>query len=173
MKKLLVILFFTMPAMSHGESVRNYQGKLDLFQTDPQTVVDRDYTYGLWRAGLAYQAWHLQNNVSNKEVFHVSGFWETGIDGNDKIYGARIGLNLGQAAVAALSRFEILRPAIVAIGAALPPWTSKLNDWTSIDFGGAYAPGHAHVSALVGGTVTIPLSAVYSWAAGSQGNRGL
>lgn len=165
---LLLALAFAAPA---NASV--YQGKLDLGQVDPQTVVDRDFTYGLWRAGLAYQAWHLQNNATGKEVFHISGFWETGIDGNDKIYGARIGVNLGQAAVAALSKFEILEPALTAIGGIFPPWATKLNDWTSLDFGGAYAPGHAHVSALVGGTVTIPISEVYAWAAGSNGQRGL
>jgi hypothetical protein len=154
-------------------SASPYRGVLDLGTTDPQTVVDRDFTYGLWRAGLAEQVWHLQNGSNNKEVFHLSGFWETGIDGNDKIYGARIGVNLGQVAIAAVSKIEILAPAVAAVGAAIPPWVSKLNDWTSLDFGGAYAPGHAHVSALIGGTVVIPLSAVYAWAAGSNGQRGL
>jgi hypothetical protein len=165
---LLIAIAAAMPA-----NASQYQGKLDLFQVDPQTVVDRDFTYGLWRAGLAYQAWHLQNNATNKEVFHVSGFWETGIDGNDRIYGARLGLNLGQAAITFLNEFEATKPAVEAISGALPPWVGKLNDWTSVDFGAAYAPGHAHVSALIGGTVVIPLSAVYAWAAGSNGQRGL
>ncbi len=171
MKKILFVLACLCACGSARAS--QYQGKLDLGVVNPQTVVDRDFTYGLWRAGLAYQAWHLENNAANNEVFHVSGFWETGIDGNDKIYGARIGFNFGQSAYAALSKFEILRPALEAAGALIPPWASKLNDWTSIDLGGAYAPGHAHVSALIGGTVTIPISTVYAWAAGSNGQRGL
>lgn len=151
-----------------------YKGVLDLGTPDPQTVVDRDFTYGLWRAGLAYPVWHLQNTSSNSEVFHLAGFWETGIDGNDKIYGARIGVNLGQCALAALSKFEVLVPALDAIGSNIPPWASKLNQFTSLDLGGAYAPGHAHVSALIGGTVTIPISEVYAWAAGnSTTGRGL
>lgn len=165
---LLISLFLASVA-----SASPYKGVLDLGQADPQTVVDRDFTYGLWRAGLAYPVWHLQKIATGAEVFHLSGFWETGIDGNDKIYGARIGVNLGQVAIAAVSKIEILAPAVAAVGAAIPPWVSKLNDWTSLDFGGAYAPGHAHVSALIGGTVVIPLSAVYAWAAGSNGQRGL
>ena len=52
-------------------------------------------------------------------------------------------------------------------------WATKLDDWTSLDLGAAYAPGHAHVSALIGGSVVIPLSEVYAWAAGSNGQRGL
>ena len=171
MKKLLILLIIG--AWPCAASASPYKGVLDLGTTDPQTVVDRDFTYGLWRAGLAEQVWHLQNTATNKEVFHLAGFWETGIDGNDKIYGARIGVNLGQVAVAAISKIEILAPAVAAVGAAIPPWVSKLNDWTSLDLGGAYAPGHAHVSALIGGTVTIPISEVYAWAAGSNGQRGL
>ena len=165
---LLLALAASAPAYAS-----QYQGKLDILQVNPQTVVDRDFTYGLWRAGLAYPVWHLQKIATGAEVFHLSGFWETGIDGNDKIYGARIGVNLGQAAIAAVSKIEILAPAVAAVGAAIPPWVSKLNDWTSLDLGGAYAPGHAHVSALIGGSVTIPLSDVYAWAAGSNGQRGL
>jgi hypothetical protein len=176
MKTLLSALLLTLlVAPTHAATVAQYQGKLDLFQANvnPQTIVDRDFTYGLWRAGLSYQAWHLQNNANGWEVLHVSGFWETGIDGKDKIYGARVGINLGESAVYALSQFEILEPSITAIGVALPPWASKLADWTSLDFGAAYAPGHAHVSALIGGAVTIPLSEVFAWAAGSNGQRGL
>ena len=173
MNRLALVALLLAASVVPARAGSVYQGKLDIFQGDPQTVVDRDFTYGIWRAGLSYQAWHLQNNATNTEVFHVSGFWETGIDGNDKIYGARLGINMGQAAVAALSKFEILAPSLEAIGAAIPPWATKLNDWTSLDLGAAYAPGHAHVSALIGGSVVIPLSEVYAWAAGSNGQRGL
>lgn len=159
--------------LASAASASPYSGVLDLGTVDPQTVVDRDLTYGLWRAGLAYQAWHLQNTATKKEVFHLSGFWETGIDGNDKIYGGRIGVNIGQSAAAAISKFEILEPSLAAIESIVPPWMGKLNDWTSLDLGAAYAPGHAHVSGLVGGTVTIPIAEVYAWAAGSNGQRGL
>lgn len=170
MRKLLVVLALAVLALPAHAA---YQGKLDLGTVDPQTVVDRDFTYGLWRAGLAYQAWHLQNTTTNKEVFHLSGFWETGIDGNDKIYGARIGFNLGQSALVLVNDIEILAPAAQQLGAVVPPFVSKLSEWTSLDLGAAYAPGHAHVSALIGGTVTIPISEVYAWAAGSNGQRGL
>ena len=172
MKKLIAALFVALAAAVPSHAA--YKGILDLGVVDPQTVVDRDFTYGLWRAGLAYQAWHLENTTSNKEVFHVSGFWETGMDGGNEIYGARIGVNLGQAALAALSKIEVLVPALDSIGANLPPWVSKLNDWTSLDLGGAWRPGNAHVSALIGGTVVIPISAVYAWANGTQATgRGL
>lgn len=165
--KTILLLLLAVPSFAA------YQGKLDLGQADPQTVVDRDFTYGLWRAGLADQVWHLQNTASNKEVFHVSAFWETGMDGGNEIYGARLGINLGQSVVAALSKFEILEPSIAAVVGAFPPFVSKLNDWTSLDLGAAWRPGNAHVSALIGGTVTIPISLVYAWANGSNGQRGL
>jgi hypothetical protein len=171
MPKLITVLITILMASTAFASP--YKGVLDIGTPDPQTVVDRDFTYGLWRAGLAYPVWHLENTVSNAEVFHLAGFWETGIDGNDRIYGARIGVNLGQCALAALSKIEVLVPALDAIGSNIPPWATKLNQFTSLDLGGAYAPGHAHVSALIGGTVTIPISEVYAWAAGSNGQRGL
>lgn len=168
---LMLSFVYVLGAIPARASV--YKGILDLGTADPQTVVDRDFTYGLWRAGLADQVWHLQNTASNKEVFHLSGFWETGMDGGNEIYGARIGVNLGQAVLAGISKVEPLVPALNAIGAALPPFVSKLNDWTSLDLGAAWRPGNAHVSALIGGTVTIPISLVYAWANGSNGQRGL
>jgi hypothetical protein len=169
---LALLLALVVPA--RAASVSQYQGKLDLGSSiDAQAIVDRDFTYGLWRGGMAYQAWHLQNNATNAEVFHVSAFWETGMDGKNEIYGARVGVNLTEAALAAVSKIEVLVPAVENIGVVLPPFVGKLGSFTSLDLGAAWVPGNAHVSAIIGGKVTIPLSMLYAWANGSNGQRGL
>ena len=169
MKYLLLLLLVAASPVKASQ----YQGKLDIASLAPQTVVDRDFTYGLWRAGAAYQVWHLQNNRTGQEVLTVSGFWETGIDGQNEIYGIRAGAHLGGCLLAAISKVEVLIPAFESIGTVLPPWASKADKFVSLDLGAGYRPGNAHVSALIGGLVTIPLPDVYAWAAGSNGQRGL
>lgn len=147
-----------------------YVGKLDLGHSDPQAIAVRELHDGMWIVGAQQQVWHLQNTVSGNEVFHVSAFWATRLEGQDTAYGPSIGINIGEAAHAALLKVEALAP-VLAVNP--PPWLSKISSWVSFDVYGGYRPfthesSDVHVWIYgVGGKVTIPLSALYAWAKGS------
>ena len=149
-----------------------YQGKLDLSTTDPSAIAFRDLQNGVWRVGAQTQIWHLQNNASGNEVFHISGYWATRLEGQETVYGPSVGVNVGQAAAAAINKLEVLVPALNSIGANLPPFVSKLSDWTSIELYGGYTPivsgGDRPWVYGIGGKVTIPMSMLYAWASGTQ-----
>ncbi len=135
----------------------------------------------MWLVGAQQQLWHLQNTKTDREVFHVAGFWATRLEGQDTAYGPSLGVNVKEAVSAAIARLEILVPAVENVGLLLPPFVSKLGDWTSVEVYGGYRPvigaDDHHYIYGVGGKVVIPMTALYKWAAGTQpaqgGTRGL
>ena len=157
-----------------------YVGKLDigLNGADPSAIAFRELHDGMWLVGAQQQLWHLQNTKTDREVVHVAGFWATRLEGQDTAYGPSIGTNIQEAAAAAISKLEVLVPALSGVGAALPPWVSKLSAWTSIEVYGGYRPTIAndgsehHWIYGIGGKVTIPLSAIYAWAKGTPATAG-
>ncbi len=174
MKKIIIAVFLTVPALAHGA----YQGKLDIGAqgADPSAIAFRELNDGMWLVGAQQQLWHLQNTTTDREVFHIAGFWASRLEGQDTAYGPSIGVNVNEAAAAAIGKLEILVPAIETAGAALPPWVGKLSAWTSLEFYGGYrpviGPDDHHWVYGVGGKVTIPASAIYQWAKGSWGQAG-
>ena len=170
MKKLIAALFVALAAVpSHAA----YQGKLDLGQVDPAAIAFRDLQNGVWRVGAQTQIWHLQNTATGNEVFHVSGYWATRLEGQETVYGPSVGVNVGQAAAAFIDKIELLVPAVQSVTTyVIPPFVSKLSDWTSVEVYGGYSPivggGDKPWAYGVGGKVVIPLSELYKWAAGTQ-----
>ncbi len=181
MKSLIAALLAALVAVPSFAS--QYKGILDLGSSDPAAIAFRELHDGMWLVGAQQQIWHLQNDASGKEVLHFSGYWATRLEGQDTAYGPSLGVNVGEAAAAAISKLEILAPSIQKIGVALPPWVLKLSDWTSVEVYGGYRPvignDDHHWIYGVGGKVTIPMSMLYSWAAGTkdpnhiQDNKGL
>lgn len=180
MKKYIVSLLAVLAAIPASAA---YQGKLDVGTSDPAAIAFRELHDGMWLVGAQQQLWHLQNTVTNREVFHVAGFWATRLEGQDTAYGPSLGVNIGEAAGAAINKLEVLAPGIQQIGVALPPWVMKLSAWTSLEVYGGYRPvtgaDDHHWIYGVGGKVTIPMSMLYAWAAGTkdpnhiQDNKGL
>ena len=171
MKKFLIALLFA-PALAVVALASPYQGKLDLGVTNPEAIALRELHDGMWLVGAQTQIWHLQNDATQNEVFHVSGFWATRLEGQDTAYGPSVGVNIGEAAAAFIDKLEIIAPSLETIGLSLPPWALKLSDWTSVELYGGYRPTISaddhHWIYGVGGKVTIPLSQIYAWAAGTQ-----
>ena len=167
MKSAILLALLSVPSFAGSQ----YVGKLDL-GGDPSSLGMRDLENGVWRVGLQYPLWHLENSKNGKEVFHVSAYWAARLEGQNPIYGPSVGVNLGAAVLAAVNKFEVLVPALDNIGANLPAFVSKLGDWTSFDIYGGYAPvvggGDKPWAYGVGGKVVIPLSELYKWAAGTQ-----
>lgn len=163
--KFLILLFLASPSFA------SYVGKLDLGQ-DPSALAMRDLQNGVWRVGLQYPVWHLQNTRRDSEVFHVSVFWASRLEGQTKLYGPSLGFNVGQAASLFISNVELLATAGEKSGLSLPPWALKIGDWTSLDIYGGYAPiiggGDKPWAYGVGGKVRIPFSSLYQWASGTQ-----
>lgn len=154
-----------------------YQGVLDIGSTNPAAIAVRELHDGMWLVGAQTQIWHLQNNASGNEVFHVSGFWVTRLEGQDTAYGPSIGINIHEAGIAAINKLEILVPAFQQIGANLPPFVGKLGAATSLEILGGYRPttgadDHHWVYGF-GAKVTIPMDMLYSWAKGVNGQKGL
>jgi hypothetical protein len=173
---IIIAALLTLVAPSHASS--NYRGVLDLGNSDPAAIALREFHDGMWLVGAQQQLWHLQNNTTNAEVFHVSGYWASRLEGQDTAYGPSLGINIGEAASAAVNKLEILVPAVQSISTfVIPPFVSKLSNWTSVEFYGGYRPitgaDDHHWIYGIGGKVTIPLSALYVWAAGSNGQKGL
>ena len=179
MKTLIVAIvalqvLVAMPAFAASP----YQGVLDLGSSDPAAIAFRELHDGMWLVGAQQQIWHLQNTASGNEVFHVSGYWATRLEGQDTAYGPSLGVNVGEVAKAAISKLEILAPAVAQVSSInLPPWLAKLPSWTSIEVYGGYRPvvgadDHNWIYG-VGGKVTIPMSMLYSWAKGVNGQKGL
>ena len=171
MKKYIVALLFFAFAVPAFAS--QYQGKLDLGNTDPAAIALRELHDGMWLVGAQTQIWHLQNNATGNEVFHVSGFWATRLEGQDTAYGPSLGVNIGPAAAAFIDKIELLVPAVQSVTSfPIPPFISKLSDWTSIELYGGYRPvtgaDDHHWIYGVGGKVTIPMSMLYAWATGTQ-----
>lgn len=175
MKRLALVvalLAATLPARASSP----YKGVLDIGPAgaDPSAIAFRELNDGMWLVGAQQQVWHLQNTQSDKEVFHVAAFWATRLEGQDTAYGPSLGVNIREAAAAAISKLEILVPAVEKAGAALPPWVGKLSAWTSLEFYGGYRPvigaDDHHWVYGVGGKVTIPMSMLYKWAKGDWGD---
>lgn len=152
-----------------------YQGKLDLGSNgaDPSAIAFRELHDGMWLVGAQQQLWHLQNTTTDREVFHIAGFWATRLEGQDTAYGPSLGVNVNEALAAAVNKVEILVPAVQSITTfVIPPFVSKLSAWTSIEFYGGYRPvvggDDHHWIYGVGGKVTIPMTALYQWASGTQ-----
>lgn len=170
--KYIAILLFLLATSSHA----NYQGKLDIGSSDPSALGMRDLANGVWRVGLQYPIWHLQNMTSGNQVFHVDGYWAARLEGQNPIYGPAVGVNIGPAVSAAVAKLELLLPVISNMGYAIPPFVAKLGDLASVDFYGGYAPvvggGDKPWAYGVGGKVKIPitgnLTALYDWATGTQ-----
>ncbi len=160
-----------------GSAKAAYVGKLDIGSSNPAAIAFRELNDGMWLVGAQQQLWHLQNSDSNREVFHVSGFWATRLEGQDTAYGPSLGVNIHEAIHAALSRIEVAAPLL----ASVPPWVSKISAWTSMELYGGYRPVISYDSHHwiygVGGKVTIPMDMLYSWASGTQssgdGKKGL
>lgn len=171
--KLILALFLTMPAMAHGA----YQGKLDIgsMGADPSAIAFRELHDGMWLVGAQQQLCHLQNTTTDREVFHIAGFWATRLEGQDTAYGPSLGINVNEAVGAAVNKLEILVPALQSVGANIPPFVSKLSAWTSLEVYGGYRPtvgaDDHHWVYGIGGKVTIPMSALYQWAKGDWGNK--
>ena len=171
MNKLALLLLLAVP--SHASQ---YAGKLDIGPAgaDPAAIAFRELHDGMWLVGAQQQIWHLQNLKTDKEVFHIAGFWATRLEGQDTAYGPSLGVNIHEAVAAAVGKLEILVPALESAGAALPPWVGKLSAWTSLEVYGGYRPvvgaDDHHWVYGIGGKVTIPASALYKWAIGDWGN---
>jgi hypothetical protein len=174
---IIVAAFFAIGAAvtSAAAFASAYAGKLDLGSAgaDPSAIAFRELHDGMWLVGAQQQLWHLQNLETDREVFHISGYWCTRLEGQDTAYGPSIGVNFSEAANAALGKIEVIAPIV----AAVPPWVTKITDWTSLEFYGGYRPvvgsDDHHWIYGVGGKVTIPLSALYAWARGTNGQKGL
>ena len=171
MKSLLAALML-LTASAHAGSP--YKGVLDLGTVDPEAVVFRDAHYGMWLAGGQEQLWHLQNTKSGNEVFHVSGFWVTRLEGQDTMYGPSIGINFGSAVYTIVNSLEILAPLAQVTP---PPWLTKFSYFTSLEGFGGYrfttGADDGHWGYGVGARVTIPISSVLAWAKGTNGQKGL
>lgn len=164
----LLILLITL-CITSAASASPYQGKLDLGNLTPAAIVFRDLQNGVWKVGAQYQLWHLQNNATGNEVLHLSGWWATRLEGQNKTYGPSVGVNIGEAAHAFLQKVEVVAP-VLYVGS--PPWLSKASAWVSADFYGGYSPeasgGDSHWVYGFGGKVTIPFDSLYQWASGTQ-----
>lgn len=168
MKYALMLLVLSVPALASP-----YKGVLDLGTMDPQAIALRDLENGIWRVGSEQQIWHLQNTQSNVEVFHVSGYWATRLEGQEPAYGPSVGFNVSEAMRAALGKLEILAPVVANLeNYTLPPFVAKLTAWTSLEVYVGYSPnvggGDHHLMYGVGGRVTIPVAELYQWASGTQ-----
>lgn len=150
-------------------SASPYQGKLDIGNLTPSAIVFRDLQNGVWKAGIQYQVFHVQNNVSGNEVLHLSGYWATRLEGQNKTYGPALGANIGEAAHAFLQKIEVVDPVLYV---SSPPWLSKVSSWASVEVYGGYTPnpggGDKPWMYGLGGKVTIPFDSLYSWASGTQ-----
>lgn len=163
---IVALLFVSISARANSP----YVGVLDLGKSDPAAIALRELNDGMWLVGAQQQVWHLQNKQSGNEVFHVAAFWATRLEGQDTAYGPALGINIGEAAHAALSKIEVIAP--ILGGASCPPWVSKVSSWVSLDVYGGYRPVISYDSHHwiygVGGKVTIPMSMLYQWASGTQ-----
>lgn len=172
MNRLLIVAILIITSFP-ARAASPYKGVLDIGQSDPAAIALRELHDGMWLVGAQQQIWHLQNNSTDREVFHVSGYWASRLEGQDTAYGPSFGVNIGEAAAAFIDKIELLVPAVQSVTSfPIPPFISKLSDWTSIEFYGGYRPvtgaDDHHWIYGVGGKVTIPMSALYSWAAGTQ-----
>lgn len=175
--KLIAALFVALVLVSApSRAASPYKGVLDIgsMGADPSAIAFRELHDGMWLVGAQQQLWHLQNTRTDREVFHIAGYWATRLEGQDTAYGPSLGINVNEAAAAAIGKLEVLVPALEQVGAKLPPWVGKLSAWTSVEVYGGYRPtvgaDDHHWVYGIGGKVTIPMSMLYHWAKGDWGN---
>ena len=164
MKKIIVALLLALPCVAAASP---YKGILDLGHTDPEAVVFRELYSGMWLAGGQEQVWHLQNMATNKEVFHVSGFFVTRMEGQDTLYGPSVGINVGQGIKALAGSSEVF---LALTSIPVPGWLANFSNFTSLEAYGGYrfqtSPDDSKWGYGYGFKVTVPVSVVLQWAQG-------
>ncbi len=173
MKPIFLLAALLAVAAPAARASSPYAGKLDIGKSDPAAIAFRELHDGMWLVGAQQQLWHLQNTQSNREVLHISGYWATRLEGQDTAYGPSIGMNVGESTLAMASKVGELVPELQPLTTfAIPPFVSKLSEWTSIEVYGGYRPvtgaDDSHWIYGIGGKVTIPMSMLYAWASGTQ-----
>ena len=179
MKKLyMVFIAFTLCSTANSALV----GKFDIDTANFEAISLREFHDGMWLVGAQKQIWELKDDTSGTEAFHVSAFWASRLEGNDTAYGPSIGMPLGTIGtviVNGLSTISSIAPPLGSLTDAftMPPWLKKIDSWMSVDFYGGYRPTISHDDHHfvygVGGKIKVPLDQIYSWAKGSNGQKGL
>ena len=177
MKKLKVVLSVIAYCIIVQSARAAYVGKLDLVSNPNfEAIALRDAQDGLWLVGAQKQIWSLQNTTTNKEVFHVSGFWATRLQGQETAYGPSIGIPIGTVAQTIAKAFGAASVMLPEAGPAadgsmwaVPDWIKKLGSFMSIDVCGGYRPtvdagsGDAHWIYGFGGKINVPVDDIYSF----------
>ncbi|MDE2102020.1 MAG: hypothetical protein KGL39_32540 [Patescibacteria group bacterium] len=144
MKKLIkavvvaLALFEAVVFGTKANAADRYVGKLDLNWGSPAAVLARNYTDGIWMAGVEVQAFQLQDaSQGDKEIAYLAPQYLHGIQGNNQTLGLAIGVPVGNDVINAINGvmgFMSKNAPMIT----LPPVAQEISNVLTIEVGGGY-----------------------------------